>query len=804
VSNPDPEIEVAVLSEKGRREENQDWMSWSRVSWGELFIVADGMGGHKGGALAARMTVEGLEKHLRDQPAEWPWVKAFQEAARKTNEEVYRSAHSGNPDTEKMGSTVVAALISNGRAQVGHIGDSRAYLFRNGKLRLLTKDHTIVQRMLDAGMITEDEARTHPEAHILNRAVGSKPEVEIEMSEPVKLEKGDGLMLCSDGLSGYVADPRIEKLLRSQSDVQRIPHALVDLALNSSGDDNITVQFIRYSEPVTDMVPVTLPPTEPVGRITAPQPAALRPPPPPSIRERLWQIFKKPVWQTVAVAVAISLLHLPEPPPAPRISLQASSATIRPGQATELTWEARNANQVRIEPGIGEVPASGSRKLAPTESVSFVATATGARRTVTARVDVVVEPEPAPPAAAPTVALVAKPERIKSGQAVSLGWNAQNADQVVIEPGIGGVDATGFRTVNPTESVSYVVTAKGPGGTASAKADIVVETPPTPASSAVAPTVALVAKPEKVKPGEPVELEWKAENAEEVRIEPEIGEVATTGSRKVTPTKSVSYVATAKGPGGTASAKFDIVVEPVAGPPTVALVAKPAKIKAGQPAQLEWKSQNASQVRIEPEIGEVATTGSRKVTPAKSVSYVATAKGPGGTASAKVDIVVEPVAGPPTVALVAKPAKIKAGQPAQLEWKSQNASQVRIEPEIGDVSPTGSQKVTPAKSVSYVATAKGPGGTASAKVDIVVEPEPAPPTVELAAKPDKIKSGETVQLEWKSQNASQVRIEPGIGEVPTTGSRTVTPTVSVSYVLTATGPGGTASAKVDIVVEPDR
>jgi hypothetical protein len=86
----------------------------------------------------------------------------------------------------------------------------------------------------------------------------------------------------------------------------------------------------------------------------------------------------------------------------------------------------------------------------------------------------------------------------------------------------------------------------------------------------------------------------------------------------------------------------------------------------------------------------------------------------------------------------------------------------------------------------------------------VVEPETVPPTVEVVAKPGKIKSGETVQLEWKSQNATQVRIEPGIGEVPATGSRTVTPTVSVSYVVTATGPGGTASAKVDIVVEPDR
>ena len=155
VSNRDPEIEVAVLSEKGRREENQDWMSWSRVPWGELFIVADGMGGHKGGALAARMTVEGLEKHLRDQPADWPFVKGLprgrpENQRRRLSQRSQRQ--SGNRQEWVPPSWSRWSLT--GRAQVGHIGDSRAYLFRDGKLRLLTKDHTTVQRMLDAGMIT--------------------------------------------------------------------------------------------------------------------------------------------------------------------------------------------------------------------------------------------------------------------------------------------------------------------------------------------------------------------------------------------------------------------------------------------------------------------------------------------------------------------------------------------------------------------------------------------------------------------------------------------------------------------------
>jgi protein phosphatase len=248
-TNGNAEMQVAVLSETGRRAENQDWMSWSRIPWGECYIVADGMGGYKGGALAARMTVEGLESYLKAQPADRPFEQALQEAVSRTNAEVYRAAQSGNPETDHMGSTLAVALISGNQLLVGHIGDSRIYLVRRGKLKLLTTDHTSVQRMVDAGMITEEQARGHPEAHILSRAIGSKPDVEIEIGKPIPLESGDGVLLCSDGLSGYVKDQQIEKLVSGTSDVQRIPKQLVDLALESGGDDNVTVQFVRYGRP---------------------------------------------------------------------------------------------------------------------------------------------------------------------------------------------------------------------------------------------------------------------------------------------------------------------------------------------------------------------------------------------------------------------------------------------------------------------------------------------------------------------------------------------------------------------------
>ena len=252
MSKHDLKVEVAALSETGLRDENQDWMNWSSVSWGECYIVADGVGGNKGGAVASRMTVEGFQRHLNSLPIEWPFEKALQEAARRTNEEVYRSAHSGDPETENMGSTVVVALVSDGKVQVGHIGDSRVYLFRKGRLQPLTKDHTGIQQMVDAGILTASEARVHPDANVLSRAVGSRPEVEIEIGKPIKLENGDGLLLCSDGLNGYVEDEQIEKLVRQQADIQRIPQELVELALKSGGDDNVTVQFIRYGKASTN------------------------------------------------------------------------------------------------------------------------------------------------------------------------------------------------------------------------------------------------------------------------------------------------------------------------------------------------------------------------------------------------------------------------------------------------------------------------------------------------------------------------------------------------------------------------
>ena len=244
---PDKKLEVAALSETGYvRKENQDRMTGSAVTSGHLYIVADGMGGHKGGAVAAEMAVNGLQRYFEQVSADGPVEDLIRAGFENVNQEIYQKAHSGRPEVEGMGACVVLLLVSGPIARVAHVGDSRAYLYRNGRLTQLTKDHTLVQKMVDRGMLSAQETFNHPNANVLERAIGHKSKVEVDIAEELKLGDGDAILLCSDGLTGYVRDAEILTVLRSKETVQGIPKRLVDLALQMGGEDNVSVQFIQY------------------------------------------------------------------------------------------------------------------------------------------------------------------------------------------------------------------------------------------------------------------------------------------------------------------------------------------------------------------------------------------------------------------------------------------------------------------------------------------------------------------------------------------------------------------------------
>lgn len=253
-------LEVGAICRIGNvRKENQDRMSAILVNLGQLYIVADGMGGHKGGALAASMTVEGLERHLRAASVDVPVADVIKAAFDKTNQVVYERAHSGDANHEGMGATATILLLQGDTARFAWVGDSPLYRFRGGKLHQLTKDHTKVQRMVDAGIISLQQAFDHPDASVLERAIGHRPNVDVEIGSEFRLQPGDGILMCSDGLSGYIVNSRIETVLRSKATVQEIPEELLALALEAGGEDNITIQYIQYGERAESKVPLLKP-----------------------------------------------------------------------------------------------------------------------------------------------------------------------------------------------------------------------------------------------------------------------------------------------------------------------------------------------------------------------------------------------------------------------------------------------------------------------------------------------------------------------------------------------------------------
>jgi len=246
-------ISFGEACDRGKvREENQDSVRRATVPLGELFIVADGIGGYQGGATASRMVVEEFHAQLASRPAGYAADDALREACAHTNAAIYAEALSGDPSLQRMGSTVVVALIQRSFdaepvAWIGHVGDSRAYLIRDGKMSKVTSDHSAVQALLSRNLITEEEARNHPDASVLTRSLGHHPEVEIELDR-VPLLAGDALLLCSDGLWGYVAERDIAAVVTDgELGTQTIADTLLHQALAAGGQDNIGIEFIRIA-----------------------------------------------------------------------------------------------------------------------------------------------------------------------------------------------------------------------------------------------------------------------------------------------------------------------------------------------------------------------------------------------------------------------------------------------------------------------------------------------------------------------------------------------------------------------------
>lgn len=223
-----------------------------------LFVVADGMGGHAAGEVASRITVESIQEYIAatDEEHESSWPFGFNSrvslegnrlttAVEKANEKVMRAVQN-RPELKGMGTTVVAALFDADRATLVHVGDSRAYLFRDGELRRLTDDHSWVQEQVNAGILSEDEAKSHPLKNVVTRALGGAVHVSVDLIE-VPVRAGDRFLLCSDGLTGMVPDEDLFALFKSGDGLEKIVRQFIDQANDRGGVDNITAILVEVA-----------------------------------------------------------------------------------------------------------------------------------------------------------------------------------------------------------------------------------------------------------------------------------------------------------------------------------------------------------------------------------------------------------------------------------------------------------------------------------------------------------------------------------------------------------------------------
>lgn len=226
------------------------------------------MGGHAAGEVASEMAVE-IVSHdlsdLNDLDAADSHARVSR-ALRDANRAVYERTRTER-DKLGMGSTVSALLLSESKYVVGHVGDSRIYLVRDGQMRQLTKDHSLVQEQVDAGLLTVDQARRHPQSNVITRCIGMADEIEPDVFDG-EARVGDSFLLASDGLTGMVDDRRIQQLLVSRARPERIVDALIQEANVNGGNDNITAVVVRVlsAEPTnTDQEITPIPPARTHG-----------------------------------------------------------------------------------------------------------------------------------------------------------------------------------------------------------------------------------------------------------------------------------------------------------------------------------------------------------------------------------------------------------------------------------------------------------------------------------------------------------------------------------------------------------
>lgn len=236
-------LTAAASSDIGRRRRtNEDRFALAPEIG--LFLVADGMGGHTAGQLASELATEAVLRTLRSPGREGASLtERLREAVAAANAAIFSTAQE-RPELGGMGTTLVTLIAAGDRVGLAHVGDSRAYLVRCGRIRQLTDDHSLVGELLRRREISADAARGHPHRHVLTRALGVRSSVEPNLAE-LTPAPGDVFVLCTDGLTTHVEDDELAKLVSDGEDLEATCDQLISLANDRGGEDNSTVVLVR-------------------------------------------------------------------------------------------------------------------------------------------------------------------------------------------------------------------------------------------------------------------------------------------------------------------------------------------------------------------------------------------------------------------------------------------------------------------------------------------------------------------------------------------------------------------------------
>lgn len=229
-----------------KRKVNQDYIYNKDDGIGllsNLYIVADGMGGHKAGDYASRECVTSVVGYIEEHTEAYTPISLLEKAITTANDNINEKSNN-NPDLEGMGTTIVAATIVDNTMYVANVGDSRLYLIKDDKMEQITEDHSLVEEMVKRGEISATDAKMHPNKNIITRALGANKDVNVDFFE-IEVNEADKILLCSDGLTNMVEEQEIVDVVNCNSDMDKVVKKLVQKANQYGGKDNISVVLVE-------------------------------------------------------------------------------------------------------------------------------------------------------------------------------------------------------------------------------------------------------------------------------------------------------------------------------------------------------------------------------------------------------------------------------------------------------------------------------------------------------------------------------------------------------------------------------